>query len=138
MENFAALGLRFGTVESKLHVPYGNNGAISSDGKWLAYTPYNADYRTWKRYRGGMAPDVWLFNLESRESKKITDFEGTDTIPIWNDSKVYYLSDAVPVDGMDVVIEPREEWANVFNESWRVQRDFFLRPQHARSGLARY
>ncbi len=81
-------------VETQLPVPYGSNGAISADGKWLAYTPHSHDYRTWKRYRGGMASDVWLFNLETKESKQMTDFEGTDSFPMWNGAVVYYLSDA--------------------------------------------
>ncbi len=80
----------------KLPVPYGTNGAISPDGAWLAYTPYSRDTRTWKRYRGGMASDVWLFNLKTNTSKQITDWEGTDTLPMWHGQTVYYLSDAGP------------------------------------------
>ncbi len=78
----------------QLPVPYGSNASISSDGKWLAYTPHSRDNRTWKRYRGGMASDIWLFNLETNESKRITDWEGTDSLPMWHGNKVYYLSDA--------------------------------------------
>ena len=81
-------------LPQKLPVPYGSNGAISKDGKWLAYTPHSRDNRTWKRYRGGMASDIWLFNLEDKTSKQMTDFEGTDSLPMWNDDTVYYLSDA--------------------------------------------
>ncbi len=91
-----------GSDEQVLPLPYGNNGALDAEGKWLAYTPYNADYRTWKRYRGGMAPDVWLFNLESKQSKQMTDFEGTDTIPMWHGSNVYYLSDAGPEHRLNI------------------------------------
>ncbi len=82
-----------GGLPTKLPVPYGANGAISPDGTWLAYTPHAIDHRTWKRYRGGMATDIWLFNLRTNESKKITDWEGTDSLPMWHGSKVYYLSD---------------------------------------------
>ncbi|MBL8819952.1 MAG: PD40 domain-containing protein [Planctomyces sp.] len=78
----------------QLPVPYGTNGAISADGVWLAYTPHSHDYRTWKRYRGGMASDIWLFNLTTNESKQITDYAGTDSLPMWHGSIVYYLSDA--------------------------------------------
>ena len=76
-----------------LPVPYGTNGAISDDGKWLAYTPHSRDTRTWKRYRGGMASDVWLFNLEDKRSVRVTDWQGTDTLPMWFGNKLYYLSD---------------------------------------------
>ena len=77
----------------KVGVPYGSNGAISDDGVWLAYTPHSRDFRTWKRYRGGMASDIWLFNLKNQTSKQITDWEGTDTMPMWHGQTVYYLSD---------------------------------------------
>ena len=74
-------------------VPYGATGSVSPDGQWLAYTPNSRDNRTWKRYRGGLATDIWLFNLSTNESRKITNWEGTDTIPMWHKDKLYYLSD---------------------------------------------
>lgn len=81
-------------LETELDVPYGTNGTISQDGQWLAYSPHNTDYRTWKRYRGGMASEIWLFNLQSKQSRRITDWEGTDTFPMWHGNNVYYLCDA--------------------------------------------
>jgi tricorn protease-like protein/C-terminal processing protease CtpA/Prc len=85
-----------GGLPERLPVPYGANGAISHDGKWLAYTPHSRDFSTWKRYRGGMATDIWLFNLQDMSARKITDWEGTDTLPMWHGRDLYYLSDAGP------------------------------------------
>jgi tricorn protease len=85
-----------GGMPERLPVPYGAVGAVSPDGRWLAYTPYSRDFHTWKRYRGGMATDIWLFHLQEHTSKKITDWEGTDTDPMWQGERVYYLSDAGP------------------------------------------
>ncbi len=82
-----------GGLPLKLPVPYGESGTISADGRWLAYLPHSTDNRTWKRYRGGMATDIWLFDLKDKKSKKITDWEGTDTAPMWLGSKIVYLSD---------------------------------------------
>ncbi|MBI4719938.1 MAG: PD40 domain-containing protein [Chitinivibrionia bacterium] len=82
-----------GGLPVKMPVPYGAMGAIDASGTWLAYTPHTADFRTWKRYRGGMATDIWLLNLEKLTSRKITDWEGTDTQPMWHGKDVYYLSD---------------------------------------------
>lgn len=94
-----------GGMPEKLPVPYGGYGAISGDGQWLAYTLHSTDTRTWKRYRGGMATDVWLFNLKDKSSKRLTDWEGTDTLPMWtpgDSSVVYYLSDAGPEHRLNV------------------------------------
>ncbi len=82
-----------GGLPQALPVPYGTNGTLSADGRWLAYTPHSIDRRTWKRYRGGMATDVWLLDLASGESRRITDWEGKDTLPMWHGRTVYYLSD---------------------------------------------
>ena len=82
-----------GGLPTQLPVPYGANGSLDKSGEWLVYTPHSTDTRTWKRYRGGMATDIWLFNVKTGESKRITDWEGTDTLPMWNGRKVYYLSD---------------------------------------------
>ena len=91
-----------GGLPAQLPVPYGARGAISPDGKWLAYTPHNRDGATWKRYRGGMASDIWLFHLQLHTSKQITDWEGTDSFPMWHDDTLYYLSDAGPEHRLNV------------------------------------
>lgn len=85
-----------GGLPTMLPVPYGENGVISADGKTLAYMPFQTDGRTWKRYRGGMATDIWLFDLQSHKSKRLTDWEGTDTQPMWQGDRVYYISDMGP------------------------------------------
>jgi tricorn protease len=91
-----------GGLPQMLPVPYGANGAINRDGNWLAYTPHTADARTWKRYRGGMATDVWLFNLRDLSAQRITDWEGTDSLPMWNGDVVYYLSDGGPEHRLNI------------------------------------
>ncbi|MGQ0553078.1 MAG: S41 family peptidase [Planctomycetota bacterium] len=83
-----------GGLPQRLPVPYGGNAALSADGDWLAYVPVPFDARTWKRYEGGTAMDVWLFNLRTLESRRMTDWKGTDTYPMWHGRSVYYLSDA--------------------------------------------
>ncbi len=83
-----------GGLPVRLPVPYGGNGALSADGQWLAYVPVPFDFRTWKRYEGGTAMDVWLFDLQNHVSRRMTDWAGTDTQPMWHGKTVYYLSDA--------------------------------------------
>lgn len=95
-----------GGMPEKLPVPYGAFSSISPDGTWLAYTPHSVDNRTWKRYRGGMATDIWLFNLKDKSSTRVTDYEGVDSIPMWvpgGDGKVlYYHSDNGPEHRMNI------------------------------------
>jgi tricorn protease len=82
-----------GGLPEPLPVPYGEFGAISPDGRTLAYTTISVDFRTWKRYRGGMNPDLWLFDLESKSAKKLTQHEANDSQPMWRGKTLYFLSD---------------------------------------------
>ena len=82
-----------GGLPQRLAVPYGEFGALSPDGKTLAYTPITTDFATWKRYRGGMSPDIWLFNLESHAAERIAPDPAKDSQPMWSGTKIYFLSD---------------------------------------------
>ncbi|MEY4384735.1 MAG: hypothetical protein RLY20_18 [Verrucomicrobiota bacterium] len=82
-----------GGMPEQLPVPYGEFGAISPDGKLLAYTPLSVDFRTWKRYRGGMNPDIWLFDLETKTSKNLTQNPANDSLPMWHGKTLFFLSD---------------------------------------------
>ena len=84
---------RAGGLPEQLPVPYGEFGAISPDGKTLAYVPMSTDFRTWKRYRGGMAPDIWLFDLTNFASRNLTNNPANDSLPMWHGSTIYFLSD---------------------------------------------
>ena len=84
-----------GGLPVKLPLAYGANGAMSEDGRWLAFTLYSEGRTEYRAHnRGGNAPDVWLFDLQTSESRRITDGPGIDTTPLWHDGVVYYLSDA--------------------------------------------
>ena len=82
-----------GGMPGKLPIPYGEFGTLSPDGKKIAYTPRTRSNRTWKRYRGGMAPDIWIFNLENNASENITDDPANDEFPMWYGNTIYFLSD---------------------------------------------
>ncbi len=85
-----------GGLPKKLPVPYGEFGAISADGKTLAYQPKSEDFRTWKRYRGGDASDIWTFDLTSYASENVTKFEGNDSQPMWYGTTMFFISDRGP------------------------------------------
>lgn len=82
-----------GGEPEKLPMPFGEFGSLSPDDKKIAYTFRTRAFRTWKRYEGGMAADIWIFNLEDYSSEKITDHPANDEIPMWHNDKIYFLSD---------------------------------------------
>ncbi len=82
-----------GGFEELLPLPTAGYAGFSADGHRIAYVSPSYDNRTWKRYRGGNAPDIWLYDFAHNTSQKITDWEGADEWPMWHDHTVYYSSD---------------------------------------------
>ncbi|MCF8232065.1 MAG: protease, partial [Bacteroidales bacterium] len=68
-------------------------GSFSADGQKIAFNKTSRSGRTWKRYQGGRAQEVYLYNLETDGEKQLTDFEGTDRFPMWIGNKIYFTSD---------------------------------------------
>jgi tricorn protease len=66
---------------------------LSPDGTKMVYTPIDREWRTWKRYRGGRAQDIWIYDLINNTTEQITDYVGTDNQPMWVSNKIYYTSD---------------------------------------------
>lgn len=63
------------------------------NGDLIAMTDKSRLNRNWKRYRGGMASDIYLFNLKTLTSENITNNDSNDELPMWNNDDLYYLSD---------------------------------------------
>ncbi len=82
-----------GGNETPLQIPEGGGGMFSPDGTRIVYTPIDREFRTWKRYRGGRAQDVWVYNLESNQSEALTSNPATDNQPLWVGDDIFYTSD---------------------------------------------
>lgn len=87
-----------GGAVTPINIGIGALASFSPDGKYIAFNRWGTEFRTWKRYRGGTAPDVWVGDLSNNTFNKITDWEGTDDFPMWDASdpaspRVYFLSD---------------------------------------------
>jgi len=61
-------------------------------GQW-AFTRINRENRPWKRYRGGMATDLWVGDPQQADFAKVTDFNGNDEFPMWHGGRIWFLSD---------------------------------------------
>ena len=82
-----------GGMEKPLEIPEGGGGMFSPDGKRIVYTPIDREFRTWKRYRGGRAQDVWIYDLEQHSAEQITDSAATDNQPLWVGDDIFFTSD---------------------------------------------
>ncbi len=82
-----------GGMETPLAIPEIGGGDLSPDGSLVAFTPMEREFRTWKRYRGGRAQDVWIYDLATNTAEQITDDPATDNQPVWLDDTIYFNSD---------------------------------------------
>jgi tricorn protease len=68
-------------------------GSFSPDGMKIAYNKDSQDNATWKRYRGGRAQEVYIYDLETNKETNISNYEGSDRWPMWIGNKIYFSSD---------------------------------------------
>ncbi len=82
-----------GGMEKALAVPETGGGMLSPDGTKFVYTPIDREFRTWKRYRGGRAQDVWIYDLDANSSERLTTHAATDNQPVWVGDDIFFISD---------------------------------------------
>ena len=67
--------------------------SLSSTGRQIAFTRWSNENWTWKRYRGGTAPEIWIGDLTAETFTNITDNRANDLFPMWVLGRLYFLSD---------------------------------------------
>jgi tricorn protease len=82
-----------GGLAEELCLPRGGFCSFSPDDKKLAYNRIFREFRTWKRYRGGMADDIWIYDFDTKKIENITNNDSQDIIPMWREDKIFFLSD---------------------------------------------
>ena len=82
-----------GGFPKKLKIPYGELASYSPDGNHLAYITKITENYPFKRYRGGLASDIIMYDLRDDTAENITNNHAIDGKPAWVGDKVYFLSD---------------------------------------------
>lgn len=115
-----------------LPLPSGMYRLILCDGGKLYYSSFSMGGRA-------AAPGIKTFDLKTQKTG-----DGPKNLPlaftpdhkkclVRDGGKLYVtsfggpakLEDPVPTDAMDMVVDHEAEWAQIFDESWRVSRDYF-------------
>ena len=91
-----------GGLPTQLPIPKGGMLTYSPDGNSIAYNRIFRNFRTWKRYKGGLAQDVWLYNFAEKKSTRITDYPGADMDPMWYGHLIYFMSDRGPEERKNI------------------------------------
>lgn len=82
-----------GGLPEKMIMPTAGAGDFSPNGKKVVYSPLFRDFRTWKRYEGGWAQNLLIFDLETYDSREIAASPRTERDPMWIGNHIYFVSD---------------------------------------------
>jgi tricorn protease len=99
-------------------LPLGFAGRIAFDPatKRVALNRSSTEFRTWKRYRGGTAPSIWVGDPAKGDFKELVKTQGAEAFPMWSGGRIFFLSDqggtgnlwSMKPDGSELKRETRE------------------------------
>jgi tricorn protease len=105
-----------------LPMPEAGSGDFSPDGARMVYSPQSRDFRSEKRYGGGQANVLYIFDMKSFDAKRISEGPRPSRDPMWIGNSVYYDSDRdghFNLYGYDV--QTARTTQLTFNKTWDVR-----------------
>ena len=82
-----------GGAAEPLPMPSAGSGDYSPSGNEMVYSPQSRDFRSEKRYGGGQANQLYIFDLKSRNAKKITEGPRATRDAMWVGDTIFFNSD---------------------------------------------
>lgn len=84
-----------GGLPVELEIGKASFACYSPDGTKIAYNLHPNLFWWWKRYKGSMNQDIWIYDFKTDAFKQITTWEGNDAWPMWIGNRIYFASDRV-------------------------------------------
>ncbi len=82
-----------GGLAKALPMPVSGGGTFSPDATKILYSPLTREFRTWKRYQGGWAQDLFIFDLTTSAIEPVAHSPRSERNPMWIGDKIYFASD---------------------------------------------
>ncbi|HEU4931560.1 MAG TPA: hypothetical protein VFT48_05740, partial [Pyrinomonadaceae bacterium] len=82
-----------GGAATAMPMPTAGSGDLSPNGDEIVYSPQSRDFRSEKRYGGGQANQLFIFNLSSNAAKRITEGPRPTRDAMWIGDTIYFNSD---------------------------------------------
>jgi tricorn protease len=74
-------------------MPAAGSGDLSPNNDEIVYSPQSRDFRTEKRYGGGQANQLYIFNLSNNTAKRITEGPRATRDAMWVGDTIFFNSD---------------------------------------------
>jgi tricorn protease len=92
-----------GGLPEPLPMDQGGLTSFNADGTKIAYNRIFRNFRTWKRYTGGLAQDIYIYDIKNNVfEQKIPHTDYTDTFPMWHGNTIYFSSDRGPEHRLNI------------------------------------
>jgi tricorn protease len=82
-----------GGPATALPMPTAGSGDFSPSNDEIVYSPQSRDFRSEKRYGGGQANQLYIFNLKTNAAKRITEGPRPTRDAMWIGDTIYFNSD---------------------------------------------
>ncbi|MGA8151422.1 MAG: PDZ domain-containing protein [Terriglobales bacterium] len=82
-----------GGLPDPLPMDQGGLTSFSPDGTKVAYNVIFRNFRTWKRYTGGLAQSISIYDLKNNTIADVPHTDWTDTFPMWYGNTIFFTSD---------------------------------------------
>jgi tricorn protease len=82
-----------GGASEALPMPEAGSGAFSPDGSRMVYSPRFRDFRPEKRYSGGQANKLYIYDMKTNDAVLISDSPFASRDAMWIGDTVYYNTD---------------------------------------------
>ena len=92
IDKLYTVSLTGGPAEA-LPMPEAGSGDFSPDGSKMAYSPRFRDFRPEKRYSGGQANKLYIYDLKTNDAQLISDSPRACRDAMWIGNTIYYNSD---------------------------------------------
>ncbi len=82
-----------GGAAEALPMPEAGSGDFSPDGTKMVYSPRTRDFRSEKRYGGGQANTLYIYDLATNDARKISEGARSWRDAMWIGDRIYFNSD---------------------------------------------
>jgi tricorn protease len=82
-----------GSAPEKLPLDRGRRCSFSPDGNKIVYVRKGVEEYNWKRYKGGMYTDIWMYDFKDNKFTPVSNYVGKNAYPMWIGDFIYFVSD---------------------------------------------
>jgi tricorn protease len=82
-----------GSAPERFPLDRGRRCSFSPDGNKIIYVRKGVEEYNWKRYKGGMYTDIWMYDFKENKFSAVSDYRGKNAYPMWIGDFMYFVSD---------------------------------------------